>query len=52
MASDNKAERIDEFIWNRRRSTIERLYVTEQRKLGTPNGVIEHMKKYYGFVAR
>jgi hypothetical protein len=52
MTSITKADRIEKNIWTRHRLTIERLYVKEQRKLETKDGVIEYMKKHHGFTAR
>jgi hypothetical protein len=52
MSSTAKAERIEESLWDKHRLTIERLYVKEQRKLETKDGVIEYMKIHHGFTAR
>jgi hypothetical protein len=52
MSSTAKAERIEESLWDKHRLTIERLYVKQQRKLETKDGVIEYMKRHHGFTAR
>jgi hypothetical protein len=52
MTSIVKADKIDKNIWTKHRPTIERLYVKEQRRLETKDGVIEYMKKHHGFTAR
>jgi hypothetical protein len=52
MASNNKAKRISNNEWETHHATIQCLYITEGKPLGTEGGVIEHMKKHYDFSAR
>jgi hypothetical protein len=47
-----RAQRIPDALWESRRTTIHRLYVTEDRPLTAPGGVIEIMARDHGFSAR
>ncbi|KAF2678237.1 ankyrin [Lentithecium fluviatile CBS 122367] len=51
MDSTPRARKIDEATWERHRSTIERLYVTEDKQLEGKDGVIVIMTKGHAFTA-
>jgi hypothetical protein len=44
--------RISPDEWKRHKSTVQRLYLEERRKLEGPDGVIDVMQKAYNFRAR
>ena len=46
------ASRIEDATWEKNRVKIQRLFMTEDRKLLGPGGVIEIMLRDHGFMAR
>jgi hypothetical protein len=48
----SRAQRIPDALWESHRTTIHRLYVTENRPLTAPGGVVEIMARDHGFFAR